>query len=60
MKVAVIGSGSSYTPELINGFLERTRSLPLSELWLMDIAPERLAVVGGFAQRIVQARGAPF
>ena len=60
MKVAVIGSGSSYTPELINGFLERTHSLPLSELWLMDIAPERLAVVGGFAQRIVQARGAPF
>ncbi|MCA9969439.1 MAG: 6-phospho-beta-glucosidase [Anaerolineales bacterium] len=60
MKIAVIGGGSSYTPELINGFLERTASLPLRELWLMDVLPERLAVVGGFAQRIVAARGAPF
>jgi 6-phospho-beta-glucosidase len=60
MKVAVIGGGSSYTPELINGFLERVESFPLTELWLMDIAPERLDVVGGFAQRMVQARGAPF
>jgi 6-phospho-beta-glucosidase len=83
MKVAVIGGGSSYTPELIQGFLERVGSrgkspqgglfpwnkprrlrracsLPLTELWLMDIVPERLDVVGGFARRIVQARGAPF
>lgn len=60
MKVSVIGGGSSYTPELINGFLARTQSLPISELWLMDIAPERLEVVGGFAQRMVQAKGAPF
>jgi 6-phospho-beta-glucosidase len=60
MKVAVIGGGSTYTPELINGFLARVNSFPLTELWLMDIAPERLDVVGGFAQRMVQARGAPF
>jgi 6-phospho-beta-glucosidase len=60
MKVAVIGGGSSYTPELINGFLEHVGSFPLTELWLMDIAPERLDVVGGFARRIVQAKGAPF
>jgi 6-phospho-beta-glucosidase len=60
MKVAVIGGGSTYTPELINGFLERTSTLPVSELWLMDIDPERLAIVGGFAQRIVEARGNPF
>ena len=59
-KVAVIGGGSSYTPELIKGFLERTASFPLAELWLMDVSPERLQVVGGFAQRIVQAQGAPF
>ncbi len=32
MKVAVIGGGSSYTPELINGFLARIDSLPLAEL----------------------------
>jgi len=60
MKVAVIGGGSTYTPELINGFLERINTFPTSELWLMDIVPERLQVVGGFARRMVEARGAPF
>ena len=60
MKVAVIGGGSTYTPELVNGFLSRVESLPLSELWLMDIAQERLDLVGGFAQRMVQAKGSPF
>lgn len=60
MKVTVIGGGSTYTPELINGFLARLESFPLTELWLMDIDPQRLAVVGGFCQRVVAARGAPF
>jgi 6-phospho-beta-glucosidase len=60
MKVTVIGGGSSYTPELINGFLERVGSFPLSDLWLMDISEERLEIVGGFAQRMVQAKDAPF
>ncbi len=60
MKVAVIGGGSTYTPELVMGFLDRLASFPLRELWLMDIAPGRLEIVGGLAQRIVQARGEPF
>ncbi|HEY6040760.1 MAG TPA: 6-phospho-beta-glucosidase, partial [Anaerolineae bacterium] len=60
MKVAVIGGGSTYTPELVNGFLERIHSFPLTELWLMDISQERLDIVGGFAQRMVEARGTPF
>ncbi len=60
LKVAVIGGGSTYTPELIKGFLDRLDTLPVNELWLMDISPERLAVVGGFAQRIVAAHGEPF
>lgn len=60
MKVTVIGGGSTYTPELVNGFLARTETLPLTELWLMDIDAERLAIVGGFAQRMVAARGNPF
>ncbi len=60
LKVAVVGGGSSYTPELVSGFLRRTESLPLGELWLMDPAPRRLEVVGGFAQRMVAARGDPF
>ncbi len=60
MKIAVIGGGSTYTPELVNGFLDRSDSLPLEELWLMDIDQARLGVVGGFAQRMVRAWGDPF
>ena len=60
MKITVIGGGSTYTPELVNGFLERMASLPVTELWLMDIDHERLEVVGGFAQRMVRAKGEPF
>ena len=60
MKVTIIGGGSSYTPELINGFLERFAQFPLQELWLHDISAERLDIVGGFAQRMVAAKNAPF
>ncbi|MBN1452139.1 MAG: 6-phospho-beta-glucosidase [Anaerolineales bacterium] len=60
MKITVIGGGSTYTPELVNGFLARTDRLPLKELWLMDIDKERLDIVGGFAQRMVKAKGEPF
>ena len=60
MKVAVIGGGSSYTPELINGFLARVESFPMTDLWLMDISQERLDIVGGFAQRMVETGGTPF
>lgn len=60
MKITVIGGGSTYTPELVNGFLARVGSLPIKELWLMDIDKERLEIVGGFAQRMVKAKGEPF
>ena len=60
MKVTVIGGGSTYTPELISGFLQRLDSLPLTELWLMDIDPKRLNVVGKFTQRMVMAQNSPF
>jgi 6-phospho-beta-glucosidase len=60
MKIGVIGGGSTYTPELVNGFLERIATLPVSELWLMDIDPDRLSIVGSFAQRMVRAKGEPF
>lgn len=60
MKVAVIGGGSSYTPELVKGFLDRIDTFPMTELWLVDIDPQRLDVVGGFARRMVAAQGAPF
>src|SRR5512138_3990389 len=60
MKVTVFGGGSTYTPELVNGFLARVDSFPLDELWLEDIDPQRLEIVGGFAQRMVEAKGSPF
>jgi 6-phospho-beta-glucosidase len=60
LKVAVVGGGSTYTPELVNGFLARVKDFPLDELWLMDIDEERLHTVGSFAQRMVAARGTPF
>ena len=60
LKIAVIGGGSTYTPELVNGFLARIGSFPVDELWLMDISEERLEIVGKFAQRMVEAKGSPF
>jgi 6-phospho-beta-glucosidase len=60
LKIAVIGGGSTYTPELVSGFLDRQESIPLAELRLMDVDAERLEVVGRFVQRMAAARGAPF
>jgi 6-phospho-beta-glucosidase len=60
MKVTVIGGGSTYTPELVSGFLQRLDSLPLTELWLMDIDQQRLNVVGKFIQRMCTTSHAPF
>ncbi|MBN1967298.1 MAG: 6-phospho-beta-glucosidase [Anaerolineae bacterium] len=60
MKITVIGGGSTYTPELVSGFLRFHESYPITELALMDIDAERLDIVGSFAQRMVQAKGSPF
>ncbi len=60
MKITVIGGGSTYTPELVSGFLARIDRLPIEELWLMDIDAQRLEIVGGFARRMVAAKGNPF
>lgn len=60
MKVTVIGGGSTYTPELVKGFLDRLASFPIRELWLMDTDSARLDIVGGFARRMVAKRGNPF
>jgi len=60
MKVVTIGGGSTYTPELVQGFIERHERLGLRELWLVDIDPGRLEIVGGFARRMVTAAGMPF
>ena len=54
MKVAVIGGGSTYTPELVEGFGLRRDVLPVEELVLHDIDQSRLDVVGGLAERILR------
>ena len=56
MKIAVIGGGSTYTPELIEGFARRADVLPVDELVLQDIDSDRLDVVGGLARRILAAQ----
>ena len=53
VKIAVVGGGSTYTPELIEGFHVRRERLPVDELVLHDIDDERLEVVGGLAKRIL-------
>ncbi len=60
LKVTVVGGGSTYTPELFNGFLKRQETFPLDELWLYDIDSERLGVVGDFIQRIADKEKAKF
>jgi 6-phospho-beta-glucosidase len=54
MKVAVIGGGSTYTPELIEGLANRRDRLRITELVLHDIDADRLAVVGGLADRMLR------
>jgi 6-phospho-beta-glucosidase len=57
VKVAVVGAGSTYTPELVEGFVRRTDRFPVDELALLDVDPERLAVVGGLAARMLDRAG---
>jgi 6-phospho-beta-glucosidase len=52
MKLTVVGGGSTYTPELIDGFARLRDTLPLEELVLVDPAADRLELVGGLARRI--------
>ena len=59
VKIAVVGGGSTYTPELIEGFTDRVERLPIDELVLLDIDPERREVVGGLARRMLDRRGWP-
>ncbi|MFG2884029.1 6-phospho-beta-glucosidase [Streptomyces sp. NPDC048297] len=52
MKLTVVGAGSTYTPELVDGFARLRDTLPVEELVLVDPAAERLELVGGLARRI--------
>lgn len=60
LKVAVIGGGSSYTPELIEGILNRKDRLPVRELWLVDVpmGEKKLSIIAGMARRMADKVGA--
>lgn len=59
LKIVTIGGGSSYTPEIIEGFIKRHEQLPVSELWLVDIeeGKEKLEIVGALAKRMIEKAG---
>ncbi|WP_178897445.1 6-phospho-beta-glucosidase [Bacillus altitudinis] len=61
IKIVTIGGGSSYTPELVEGFIKRYQELPVKELWLVDIeaGQEKLNIVGALAKRMVEKAGLP-
>lgn len=60
MKFAVIGGGSSYTPELLDGLFSRVDRIPVKEVWIMDLDAERLRINTEFAQRMAAHHGKPF
>ncbi|MER6264305.1 6-phospho-beta-glucosidase [Streptomyces sp900105245] len=57
MKLTVVGGGSTYTPELIDGFARLRDTPPIEELVLVDPAADRLELVGGLARRIFARQG---
>lgn len=57
MKLAVVGGGSTYAPELVDGLIRMRDLLPLAELALCDPAEERLAILAGLTQRILDRGG---
>lgn len=59
MKICIIGSGSTYTPELIEGLINKKDSLPVTELYLMDIDERKLNIVGGLCERMIKAANLP-
>ena len=61
IKIVTIGGGSSYTPELIEGFIKRYDTLPIDELWLVDIedGKEKLEIIGNLAKRMVKKSNVP-
>jgi 6-phospho-beta-glucosidase len=56
MKIAVIGGGSSYTPELMEGLLSRAQTNALNPGALLAVDPARLEIVTGFVRRMARAR----
>jgi 6-phospho-beta-glucosidase len=61
LKIVTIGGGSSYTPELVEGFIKRYDELPVSELWVVDIeeGKEKLEIIADLARRMVKKADVP-
>lgn len=57
LKVAIIGAGSTYTPELIEGLINRKDILPVTDLVLMDIDKRKLDIVSALAKRMIDHSG---
>ncbi len=55
LKVVVIGGGSSYTPELVEGLLKRHHELPITDLWLVDIEAglEKAKIIADLTKRMI-------
>jgi 6-phospho-beta-glucosidase len=60
MKFTVIGGGSSYTPELLDGLFSRLDRIPVTEVWMVDLDAKRLQINADFARRMAAHHGSPF
>jgi 6-phospho-beta-glucosidase len=59
MKLTIVGGGSTYTPELIDGFARLADLLPIEQVWLVDPDESRLALVAGISRRMLARAGHP-
>lgn len=61
LKIVIIGGGSSYTPEIIEGIIRRHHSFPVTEIVLVDIeeGKEKLQIVGELSRRMILKSGKP-
>ncbi|MGW0086717.1 6-phospho-beta-glucosidase [Streptomyces sp. NPDC003393] len=59
MKLTIIGGGSTYTPEIVDGLIRLRDRLPVTELALQDVSQDRLGVLAGMTRRMLSAGGHP-
>jgi 6-phospho-beta-glucosidase len=59
MKLVIVGGGSSYVPELVDGLIRQYAALPVAELCLIDINEQRLNILGGLSRRMLAKAGLP-
>ncbi|EMB4322311.1 6-phospho-beta-glucosidase [Pluralibacter gergoviae] len=61
LKIVTIGGGSSYMPELLEGFIKRYHELPVTELWLVDVeeGSHKLDIIHALCERMIEKAGVP-